>query len=136
MKRPMEGDPEMVAYRRRAEPLPLEGLFAPLDEAITMRPPARVEQGVLPVPGTIAERYARWRETPDGLVAFQAIRELALAAAARGDRRIGVKHLAEDVRAQRRIRINNSVVALIARELKEREPRLRDRIELRERVAT
>ena len=100
------------------------------------RPRARVEQQVLPVRGTIAERYAHWRATEFGAEAFAELERRALRLAQASDDRIEINRLVAELRQTRHRQINNSYRALLARELRDRHPRLKPLIEIRQRRAT
>lgn len=89
----------------------------------------------MPIDGTLQARYDAWRKTEDGERVYAEVRARALAAASAGDRRIGVKAIVEAVRADLKVKVNNSATALMARELYEQHPALRDLIELRQRSA-
>lgn len=129
----------MATHSRRqgADNGPLFGgpdLWAPLDDRPPHRPlAAAAEQREMPIPGTLEARYQRWRQTDDGRRIYSEILRRALYAVGRGERRIGVKAIAEQVRADLHLQINNTLVALIAREMHDTAPALRDLIELRER---
>lgn len=112
-------------------------LFSGLDHGyIPTRPTVtRVEQRSLPIQGTLEGEYHAWRATALGEFVVETMRMRALDLVRRGATRVGVKALAEWVRGEKQVEVNNSLVALVARELREREPELRDRIELRQRTA-
>lgn len=112
-------------------------LFSGLDLGdYPSRPLVRhAEQRSLPIKGTIEGDYHAWRQTELGKQVYGMMRGRALELAAGGSKRIGMKAVAEWVRAQKVI-VNNSYVALISRELLETEPSLEGKIEQRERTAT
>ncbi len=112
-------------------------LFAGLDQGdFPSRPIVqRAEQPSLPIKGTIEGDYHAWRQTDLGKQVYGMMRDRALELAAGGAKRIGMKAVAEYVRAQKVI-VNNTFVAMIARELVEREKSLAEKIERRERTAT
>ncbi len=83
---------------------------------------------------TLADRYAAFRDAnPHVLDAFEAVAAQWLA----GHQRVGMKAVAERIRWETGIRtgdawkVNNSFVAFIARDLLERRPEWRSRIETR-----
>lgn len=127
----------MATFRARHQPTQEElgGLFAPIEKPPVRPAPGPAERRTLPIDGTLQARYEAWRQTDEGRVVYDEIRGRALAAARAGERRIGVKGITEEVRRALRTSINNTLVALIARELRDREPVLRPLIELRERTA-
>lgn len=119
-------DPELALRPRRpVEELPL---FA-------QAPPAGTEQRQLPLPGTIAERYAAWRQTEDGQRAWAWIAERAIGEVARGATRLSAKGLVEACRHDLHIRINNIATPYIARELEDTYDITRGLFELRRRTA-
>jgi len=97
--------------------------------------PATAEQRALSIQGTLQGAYDVWRRTPEGIQVWLAVRGEALTEAHAGARRIGVKAIAERVRAELKVEVNNSLVALMARELVDTEPALAGLIELRRRHA-
>ena len=115
---------------------PPRGDLGPLFADWPQAPPAPpVEQTVLPIGGTLEARYAAWRSSAEGCVVFGVIHDRALRAASQGAKRIGVKRLAEDVRGDLKRKVNNSLVAFIARELAT-DPALAGRIKMRVRKST
>lgn len=88
---------------------------------------------------TLAERFEAFHKLNPQV--FAAIERQALRLAAQGERRIGVKAIAEDLRRGRLAttgddwRINNSWPAFYARLLVQKHPRLVDVIEMRRAVA-
>jgi hypothetical protein len=92
-------------------------------------------------PGTDLERrFARWaKDNPDVLAEFE---RRAIRLHESGQRRIGVKQIAEVIRYYAavesrgdRFKVNNSYTSLLARWLIHRHPELADAIETRRRVA-
>lgn len=98
-------------------------------------PPARNEQRILPIPGTIQEQYEVWRLTPDGQEVLQMAERLALQQAASGATRISISWIWEAIRKTRKQSADNSMRALVARYLVETHPHLAALIELRVRKA-
>lgn len=123
-------DPEVLTHPNHPD-----GAMGSLFDTWPTAAPATDEQEVLAVEGTIAERYARWRQTEDGEQVFQVIHRRARDLVLLGERRIGVKRLVEEARSTLRIKINNSFTAPLARELV-RDALLADAIEVRVRRAT
>src|SRR5690606_7634407 len=80
-------------------------------------PAPRCEQLVAPIDGTNQGRYERWRGTDTGQRVFNEVRVRALTLARRGEERIGIKRIVEQVRADWHVQINNVFTALIARDL-------------------
>jgi len=96
-------------------------------------PPASVEQAVLPIRGTIEERYRAWRTTePD---VYTEIERRAVARAEGGATRVETNKITADVRGEWRVKINNDFRALIARDLRTAHPILRPLIHVRARRA-
>jgi hypothetical protein len=136
MPRHVPDEVEMATHRARHVPTPSEtqDLFAPL-EVPSKRPAAgSAEQPHLPIEGTLQARYDAWRQTEQGKLVYAECRDEALKQVRAGARRIAVKGIVELVRATLKVQVNNSAVALLARELFDREPVLRPLIELRERT--
>lgn len=132
MRKRWHDEVEASGMKRPEVELPL---FAPLDLApIPKRPPVeRAEQRALAIAGATYEGdYQVWRRSEEGSAVFAEIRRRALLITGP---RVAVKRLVEDVRGDMRVRCNNSHTALIARELRDTEPSLAGRIELRERSA-
>ena len=88
-----------------------------------------------PVTDRTAVKYATWRLTEDGKVAFDWIERKALDLAAQGEKRIGSKSLVEQARDKIHVHINNKFTPMIARELVLRHRHLQDHFEFRERTA-
>jgi hypothetical protein len=103
--------------------------------AFPVSPPAAGEQLALPLEGTLAGRYAAWRQTADGLRVFLEIERRVLARANRGDERVEINDVTADLRQDWAVAINNSWRALISRELLARHAFLRGKIETRRRRA-
>ena len=102
--------------------------------AFPTRPAApRGEQRVLPIRGTIAERYRAWRATEDGQGVWAWIVQRALEEVASGATRLSAKELTEAARHHLHIQVNNVFTPELARELEERHPMLRGLFELRKR---
>jgi hypothetical protein len=104
--------------------------------AFPVSPPAAGEQLALPLEGTLAGRYAAWRQTADGLRVFLEIERRVLARANSGSRehpieRIEVNHIWSSVRAELKVKANNDFRAPAARELIARAPWLKAVIEIR-----
>ena len=108
-----------------------------LDRPPTAKPVVGAEQPALPIAGTIAGRYATWRASAEGRVAFAEIERRVMAAVAAGARRVEVNLVVAAVRRDLRLHINNDHRALLARELRARHPAaLTDPIRIRDRTAT
>jgi len=84
---------------------------------------------------SVEVRYLEWRFTEDGREVAHQVEQLALTAAAAGHKRISVNLLFEQLRQVRRIPIDNSFRAFLAREIRDRHPELRDRIHIRTKAA-
>lgn len=110
------------------------GLFAAPWPEVPRAP--QHEQLVAPIDGTIQAAYEAWRATPDGALVYAHILSSALLLAESGQSRIGAKALAERARDELHRHINNSHVALIARDLVRDEPVLRGLLNMRERRST
>ncbi len=82
----------------------------------------------------VAVRYARWRESAEGRRLYAEVRRRAALLATGGAKVVRVKAIAEDLRAEK-ISINNSYLAPMSRELWDKEPILRDLLELRQSAA-
>lgn len=97
------------------------------------RPKVRpAEQRRFPLTGSLEARYQRWRATEDGERVFGQIRAIALGLARAGAPLVRVKGIVDgEIRPKESV--NNSHLSMIARELYDTEPELRDLIELRER---
>lgn len=80
---------------------------------------------------SLADRFAAWRATTDGHEVAAAVATIALDLAAAGAGRIALNALFEQLRAARKKSLNNSYRSFLARELVDRYPQLKDRIELR-----
>lgn len=81
--------------------------------------------------GSVADRYYRWRQQhPD---VFAEIERRVLACSARGDQRIEVNEIWASVRADWKVKLDNSHRSLAARELIQRHPHLTTKIEIRKR---
>lgn len=104
--------------------------------SIPRAPAAHIEQRVLPVPGTIEERWERWQHSVDGQRVIAEVTRMALEEVVQGATRISVNALFEKARATLRLEADNTMRAPLARLLRERYPALRDLIEIRERRAT
>lgn len=137
--------PGMVAEARRAldrssQSLRLEAagqLAIPLGRSFPVRPSAQaVEQRVLAIDTTIQAAYEKWRATPEGEMVVTAMLHNCRHRLLAGERRIGMKSVAEQTRDRLKIELNNNYVALIARELIESDPRLDALIQRRERKST
>lgn len=85
-------------------------------------PASRVEQRPLPFPGTAEQRFAAWRDTPDGGIAFEWMRSVAVRDAEAGAKRLSAKALVERCRALHRVKINNDFTPLVARAIQEEAP--------------
>lgn len=97
----------------------------------------RDEQWVLPIPGTLAASYGAWRDSEQGESVVRLMAYLALREVGAGATRVGIKWLGEEVRKRAKVKVNNSHLALIARELKMAHPdRLGRAIHCRVRRAT
>lgn len=94
------------------------------------------EQRVLPIQPTIQAAFESWRSTEDGTRVVDTMLDRCLSLARQHPARIGMKSVAEWTRDHLKVEINNNYVSLIARELIERAPTLKDFIQLRERRAT
>ena len=101
-----------------------------------IRPREEARQHVLPVRGTIEERYRAWRATEDGAALWDAFCREAVTQASLGARRLSGKGIAETIRARLRRHLNNSHVALLVRDCEAAHPVTADRFEKRRRVAT
>ena len=99
-------------------------------------PPAEAEPHVLPLEGTIAARYAAWRQTEDGERVFLAFVAEGLGEVARGATRLSAKACWERVRARLRVPINNSFTALVVRDAESACPTLKGLYEKRMRRAS
>lgn len=99
-------------------------------------PPAEAEPHVLPLDGTIAARYAAWRQTADGERVFLAFVAEGLGEVARGATRLSAKACWERVRARLRLPMNNDHHAPMVREVEDRYPELRGLYEKRMRRAS
>lgn len=82
----------------------------------------------------VAVRYARWRESAEGRRLYAEVRRRAALLATGGAAVVRVKAIAEDLRREK-ISINNSFLAPMSRELYDKEPILRDLLELRQSAA-
>ncbi len=100
-----------------------------------IRKPSDSEQRTLPIRGTIQGEYDAWRATELGQHIYDVIRYRALALVRAGEARIGMKALFEWARSTQKVTLDNNYTALVARELLDREPELRDVVELRQRTA-
>lgn len=80
-------------------------------------------------------RYLEWRQSEAGRELAHQVEQVALSAAAAGAARISVNLIFEQLRQSRRVSIDNSFRALLARELRDRHPALKDRIHIKERAA-
>lgn len=80
------------------------------------------DQLVLDVPVSIAERYATWRKTPEGIWLYAEIERRALALSNSGVARIEINRLFADLRAEKRVALNNDYRSPMARELVFRHP--------------
>lgn len=80
-------------------------------------------------------RYLEWRQSEEGCELAHQVEQVALQAAAAGVARISVNLIFEQLRQTRRVSIDNSFRALLARELRDRHPTLKDRIHIKERAA-
>ena len=99
------------------------------------RPPALIEQTVASLPGaTIQGNYDAWRRTTEGTLAFNAFVRRALASQRQGER-LSAKALCEAVRAELKMKLNNSFTALLAREAESAEAVLAGAFEKRQRKA-
>lgn len=79
--------------------------------------------------------YIAWRNSGEGMRAWDAIRDAALREARDGATRISVNRLVEEVRRLLKVEVNNTFRAWIADDLVLLYPRLRDVIERRRRRA-
>jgi hypothetical protein len=132
MPRRFRDEVEESAMARPEDELPLFTRLELGDHPV--RPaPQRAEQRALALKGgTLEGDYQAWRQSEEGAAVFAEIRRRALLVMGP---RVAVKRLVEDVRGDLRVKVNNSHSALIARDLRDSEPSLRHRIELRERSA-
>jgi hypothetical protein len=99
--------------------------------AFPVSPPAAGEQLALPLEGTLAGRYAAWRQTADGLRVFLEIERRVLARANSGETRVEINDLVADLRRAWKVGIDNDHRAYIARSLIERHPFLGTTIKIR-----
>jgi hypothetical protein len=105
-------------------------------EAWPQRPGApHSEQRALPLPGTLAARYAAWRGTEEGERVFRFLQSEAWERVRAGARRLSIDELWVLARATLRLKLNNSYRAPAVRELQEAEPALRGHFETRKRTA-
>jgi hypothetical protein len=81
--------------------------------------------------GSVADRYHRWRMAHPEL--FAEIERRVLACARRGDRRIEVNRIVSEVRADLKVKLDNSARAPLADELVARHGFLDGKIERRRR---
>jgi hypothetical protein len=86
-----------------------------------------------PTPSTPAAKWARWISTPEGQALFAEIERRALAEWHRGAQRVEVNRIVADLRAERRVSIDNSIRSCISDALVERYPVLDPLIERRRR---
>jgi hypothetical protein len=86
-----------------------------------------------PKPSSPAAKWERWIGTPEGRELFAELERRALACWHRGDTRVEINRLVADVRAERRVSIDNSIRAEISRALVSRWPVLAGLIETRRR---
>lgn len=86
-----------------------------------------------PKPSTPSAKWTRWIATDQGRALFAEIEARALASWHRGDARIEVNRIVADIRAERRVSLDNSLRAPIADELVRRWPSLATLIERRRR---
>lgn len=93
------------------------------------------EQRALPLPGSIAERYAAWRATPEGQQVFTWMVATVEADCRAGTRRLSTKALTERARALFHVKCNNDYTPELARELQGAVPASRGRFEQRRRTA-
>lgn len=94
-------------------------------------PKAEAEPYVLPIRGTIEERYQRWRNTDDGRTVYAVFCRRALR-----ERDIGTRAVWEDTRKELRITADNSFMAPMVREAEAAIPELRGRFHKRQRKAS
>lgn len=123
--------------RAAAQPGQLDLLAQPRGRAVRPRAAARAAREA----ASTEERFEAWLASDPHV--YRAIKRLALAELRAGARRIGVKRLAEQLRADPAIRaassstqpfvIDNSFTALVARRLVEECPELEPVIEIRRR---
>jgi hypothetical protein len=102
----------------------------------TAPPAPAAEQRVLPIRGTIQERYEVFRATDDGRQVWEYFCRHALEEVAAGAKRLSAKELVERIRFQKKISINNSYTALLARDCEADHPVTRGLFERRERKAS
>jgi len=103
---------------REAAGLPLFG-----DKPWPETRPATVEQEVLPLDGTIRRAYLLWRVTEEGEQVYRTFCQEALADQGAGYR-LAAKGITERVRAILKLKINNSFVSLLVRDVESDYPRL------------
>ena len=97
-------------------------------------PPSGPQRDVERFCGTSYEGYVWWKtSTVEGRRAFGYIEQCALVAAEKGQARISVNRLVEEVRVHLQLEVNNTYRAWIADDLVMRHPHLTDLIERRRR---
>ena len=86
-----------------------------------------------PRPSSPAAKWFRWIATPAGQELFAELERRALACWHRGDTRLEINRLVADLRAERRVSLDNSIRSCISDALVERWPVLNALIERRKR---
>ena len=84
-----------------------------------------------PKPSSPAAKWARWIVKPEAAIVLSEIERRALASWRNGDRRVEVNGIVADVRRDLKVRMDNSLRAIIARRLVEVYPVLEPLIERR-----
>ena len=83
------------------------------------RPAARTEQRALPLPGTLAGKYAAWRKTPDGELLFRRFEGAVLLALKDRPARLSGKFIWEQLRAKYHHSADNSFATFAVYELED-----------------